>query len=119
MTINMVSELFIKHGIDLLFVIITAAVTFGYRTLYLKIKEEQSKNESIAKGVQCLLRQTIIEAHREYCTQGYCTIADKDAISLTYDAYKGLGGNDVAADLYHRILDLPTEPAVDYDPIHV
>lgn len=114
----MLGELFIKNWVDLLFVIITAAVTFGYRTLYLKIKEEQVKNESIAKGVQCLLRQTIISAHKEYCGQGYCSIADKDAISMTYDAYKGLGGNDVATNLYHQILDLPSEPAADHDPLH-
>ena len=34
----------------------------------------------------------------------------KEALTRAYKAYHALGGNDVATELYHDIMELPTEP---------
>lgn len=109
----LVHELIVKNWIELLFAIATALMTWGYRTLANKLKEEEKKNDCIATGVQCLLRQNIIDAYYKYTDMGYCPVTVKEALSMMYDAYSGLGGNDVATNLYHRILELPSEKVVE------
>lgn len=108
----MIYDLIVKNWVELLFAIATAVMTWGYRTLAAKVKEEEKKNDCIAAGVQCLLRQNIVDSYYKYTDKGYCPVAVKEALSMAYDAYSGLGGNDVATTLYHKVLELPSEPKV-------
>ena len=110
----MIRELFIKNWVELLFAFATFIMTYGYRTLAAKIKEEEERNANIAAGVRCLLRKSIVETYKECVEQGYCTLDERTTIEKSFTAYTGLGGNDVAEKLYHKILDLPTEPPLDY-----
>lgn len=105
----MVHELIVKNWIELLFAIATAVMTCGYKTLATRLKEEEKKNDCIAAGVQCLLRQSILDSYYKYMDLGYCPVAVKEALSMMYEAYSGLGGNDVATALYHRVLELPSD----------
>lgn len=77
------------------------AVTF-IGTMFIKLK-------ALKNGVQCLLRAEIIRSHDKYSDKGYCPIYAKEAATKAYNAYHNLGGNDVATELYHKILNLPTE----------
>ena len=63
----------------------------------------------LKKGVCALLRNEIVESHRRYTGMGYCPYADKENIRDMYEAYHGLGGNDIATDLKNEILALPYE----------
>lgn len=72
-------------------------------TLFVKLR-------ALKLGVQCLLRNEIIRNHDKYTEKGYCPIYAKEATTRAYKAYHALGGNDVATELYHDILALPTEP---------
>ena len=75
------------------------------------MKEERTINNAVAAGVQCLLRQEIVNSYHLHVEDlGYCPVSDKEALSMAYAAYKGLHGNDVATSLYHCIMELPTEP---------
>lgn len=105
----MIHELLVKNWVELLFALATALMTWGYRTLASKLKAEEKKNDCIAIGVQCLLRQTILDTYYRYSTEGYCPVTVKQSLSMMYEAYSGLGGNDVATALYHDLLELPTE----------
>lgn len=67
------------------------------------------KKSALEDGVQCLLRAEIIKAHDKYTERGYCPVAMKEAISKEYTAYHNLGGNDVATNLYHEIMQLPRD----------
>lgn len=80
-------------------------------------KEEMEKYEqwdelrqNVAKGTQCLLREAIIRSYEKYIELGYCPIYEKESLKKEYQAYHNLGGNDVATDLYDKVLALPTEP---------
>lgn len=64
---------------------------------------------AMQEGVQALLRDSIVNSYRYYKQQGYCEPEDRIALDKTYKAYKDLGGNDVATNLYNRVLNLPTE----------
>ena len=71
---------------------------------------KMAKNKAIAEGVQSLLRDSIVLNYNRYLDRGYCPIYAKESIKKIYHAYRDLQGNDVATDLYHKLLDMPTEP---------
>lgn len=75
-----------------------------------KLKAEHKKNEAIADGVQSLLRESIVGNYNKYTEREYCPIYAKDSIKKVYTAYHNLGGNDVATELYHKLLAMPEEP---------
>ena len=94
-----------------LFAICLALLTLAWRTVIARLKEEQKKNEAIAEGVQSLLRECIVSNYNRYHDKGYCPIYAKESIRRVYHAYHdGLGGNDVAKELYDKLLKMPTEP---------
>jgi len=63
----------------------------------------------IRNGVQCLLRAEIIRCYKEYEDKHYCPIYAQESLKRMYKAYHALGGNDVATNLYERVLALPTD----------
>ena len=71
----------------------------------------KKKDNAVADGVQCLLREKIIEKHAKYVEEKhYCPIYAKESIRKAYNAYHALGGNDVATALYKELMALHTEP---------
>ena len=74
-------------------------------------KMRRKKDDAVADGVQCLLREKIIEKHAKYVEEKhYCPIYAKESIRKAYNAYHALGGNDVATALYKELMTLHTEP---------
>ena len=98
------------HWIEWLFMIITAIIGMGYRTILKKLQEEKSRNEAIAEGVQSLLRESIVNSYNKYQDKGFCPIYAKESIRKVYLAYHNLGGNDVATNLYNNVLAMREEP---------
>lgn len=98
------------HWVEWLFAVVAAILGFGYRNISAKLKVEYSKNEAIAAGVQSLLRESIVENYNKYTDREYCPIYAKESIKKVYTAYHNLDGNDVATELYHKLLAMPEEP---------
>lgn len=65
------------------------------------------KNKALKNGLQCLLRAEIIRSYDKYIERNSIPIYAKEAVEKAYKAYHALGGNDVATELYNKILDLP------------
>lgn len=82
-----------------------SAVTL-FTTLFIRFK-------ALATGVQCLLRAEIIRTHEKSLDRGYCPIYAKEALTRAYKAYHALHGNDVATELYHATMALPTDPPIE------
>lgn len=97
------------HWIEWLFALITAIVGCGYRSISKRLKEEQKKNAAIAEGVQSLLRESIVGNYNKYKDRHCCPIYAKESIKKVYTAYHNLDGNDVATELYHKLLGMPEE----------
>lgn len=98
-----------SHWLEWLFAALTAAAGIGYRNVSAKLKMEHERNGAIANGVQSLLRESIVENYNKYSDRGYCPIYAKESIKKVYTAYHNLGGNDVATELYRKLLALPEE----------
>ena len=72
---------------------------------------EADKDKALSDGVEALLRESIVSNYNKYSDRGYCPIYAKESIKKAYRAYHALGGNDVAAELYHKIIKMPEDPA--------
>ena len=70
----------------------------------------KKRDKALEEGVQALLRAEIIRQYEKHMERGYCPLYAKEALKREYHSYHELGGNDVATELYHKILELPTEP---------
>ena len=98
--------------VEWLFLAISTILGFGYRQIIKKQTEESAKSMALQEGVQALLRDRIIWSYNHYQDRGYCPIYAKENIKRMYDAYHGLGGNDVATNLKDKLIDMSeTEPA--------
>ena len=97
------------HWLEWIFGIILAVLTFGYRQLIKRLSEEQAKNQAISDGVQALLRESIVGNYNKYQDKKYCPIYAKESLKKAYKAYSALGGNDVATELYRKVLAMPEE----------
>ena len=74
------------------------------------IKASQSRNEAMSLGLQAILRDYIISNYNKYRDKGYMPIYARESVKKIYEAYEGLGGNDVAHNLYEKMLSWDTEP---------
>lgn len=90
--------------VEWLFAAAVSILAFLYRNIAARLQAEQKKNEAIADGVQSLLRESIVSNYNKYTEKGFCPIYAKESIKKVYAAYHNLGGNDVATQLYQKIL---------------
>ena len=97
------------HWLEWLFTAVLAVLSFLFKTLQKQLKTEQEKNEAIAEGVQSLLRESIVNSYNRYQDKGFCPIYAKETLKKLYKAYHNLGGNDVATELYNKLLKMPEE----------
>ena len=72
-------------------------------------RQSHKKENAFKKGVQCLLRAEIIRSYDKYTERGFCPLYAKEALTRAYDSYHELGGNDVATDLYHQMMQMSNE----------
>lgn len=102
-----------KNWLEWLFAGCTAALAWLYRGMSARIKAEHDKNEAIAAGVQSLLRESLVSNFNKYTDKGFCPIYAKESVKKVYAAYHDLGGNDVATELYKKLLAMPETEAND------
>ena len=97
------SEFLIKYGVQLLFTIVSAALTAVFGIM----KNLRKRTKALESGTRCLLRADIIRSHDKYVQQEYCPIYAKESLEHSYNAYHDLGGNGVVTGLMDDIRDLP------------
>ncbi len=97
------------NWIEWLFACVTAVLAWCYRNVAIRLELERQKNEAIAQGVQSLLRDSIVNNYNKYSEKGYAPIWAKESLKKLYAAYHNLGGNDVATELYSKILKMPED----------
>lgn len=95
------------HWLEWAFTGILAILSWLVKLLRDQMRAEQAKNEAIAEGVQSLLRESIVTNYNRYTERGYCPIYAKESMKKVYKAYHNLGGNDVATELYSKVLKMP------------
>jgi len=101
-----VVEYILAHWVEWIFAAIAGLATLGYRSVLKKLQEEKHRNEAIAEGVQSLLRESIVSNYNKYQDKGFCPIYAKESVKKVYCAYHNLGGNDIATNLYRKLLEM-------------
>lgn len=96
-----------SHWTEWLFTAALALLSWAFRGVRAQLREEHDRNEAIAAGVQSLLRESIVNGYNRYSDKGYCPIYAKESIKRVYASYHDLGGNDVATELYQKLLKMP------------
>src|SRR5665648_822441 len=102
-------EFIIKYWLQALFGLLLTILTYLYRRISIKIKEQ----DSIKNGIQAILRDRIIQSYTHYLEEKYCPIFARDNVENMYQEYHNLGGNGVVTDLVHKLFYLPTEKPKD------
>ena len=95
------------HWLEWLFAAALSVLAWLYKNIAARLEVERQKNEAIATGVQSLLRESIVSNYNHYSDKGFCPIYAKESVKKVYAAYHDLGGNDVATELYSKILRMP------------
>ncbi len=95
--------------VEWLFAAAFSILAYLYRGIAARLKQEQAKNEAIANGVQSLLRESIVHNYNKYSERGFAPIWAKESLKKCYLAYHDLGGNDVATELYIKVLKMPED----------
>ena len=98
------------HWTAWLFTADLALLSWAFRGLRAQLQEEHDRNEAIAAGVQSLLRESIVNGYNRYSDKGFCPIYAKESMKRVYASYHDLGGNDVATELYQKLLKMPETP---------
>ena len=88
-------------GSGLLITILTA--------VWKRIKQNESKTESVQLGVQALLRDRLYSTYLKYAEKGYAPIYARENFENMYKQYHILGANGVMDDIYHKFMALPLE----------
>lgn len=95
--------------------IVLAAATYTINKARLERETErkrlEEKEKALSDGVESLLRKSLVDDYNKYSDRGFCPIYAKESVKRAYKAYHALGGNDVITELYHKILQMPEDPA--------
>lgn len=103
------------HWLEWLFTAVLAVLSWLIKAMREQLAEEKKKNEAIAEGVQSLLRESIVNNYNRYSDKGFCPIYAKESIKKVYRAYHNLSGNDVATELYNKVLKMAETPKEESD----
>lgn len=65
---------------------------------------------AMRKGIRALLKADLIRLYNKYHDElGYCPLYVKQALEDEYQQYHALKGNGVGTNMYHALMELPTE----------
>lgn len=97
------------HWLEWIFTAVLAVLSWLFKLMRDQLRQEQDRNKAIAEGVQSLLRESIVNGYNRYQDKGFCPIYAKESMKRVYQSYHNLGGNDVATELYNKLLKMPEE----------
>ena len=75
-----------------------------------KAAVKSDRDKALEQGVRALLRQQLINYHKEYVASGKpCPVRIKEQATAVHDAYTALGGNGTGTQLWHEIMEAHVE----------
>lgn len=90
--------------------LIGAVVAAVFNWARQRTAKEVNSQKALVQGMRVLLRNELVEAHREYVeTSGTISLEALEYIEGTYNAYYALGGNGSGAKLWMDIKALPIQ----------
>ena len=87
----------------------TGVLGIGTRSIFARLKRQDSHQKALEYGVQALLRDRMLYSYNKYIDTGYAPIYAKENYENMYQQYHELGGNGVMTHLHEEFMALPTE----------
>lgn len=73
-------------------------------------RSSKTEDEAMRNGMRALLRQQLIDYHRDYVVSGKpCPVRIKEQATSVHDAYHDLGGNGTGTQLWQEIMEAHVE----------
>jgi hypothetical protein len=98
----MMMEFVIKYWMEVVFGLALAGLSFCYKKLANKYKEQ----EYIREGLVAILHDRLCQSCLYFIGKGEITITELKNIERIYNAYHKLGGNGTGTELYERVKEL-------------
>ena len=109
-------EWIVKYWVEWVFGLVIAGMGWILKRFSAKLKKEKAEREKLAQqaadenkalkeGMKSLLRRQILADCEAAQKKGWCDSTTKGTIQAMYDAYHGLGGNDVVTASVHQVID--------------
>ena len=86
-------------------------LSFGWGYLIKKMTEYKN----IKDGLLAIMHDRLYQMSTFFLKEGYITTAALKNLEYLYKSYHALGGNDVATELYHQVIELPVGPPDEND----
>jgi hypothetical protein len=103
-----ITKIILDNWIEWLMLGVFSAASLWHRKVIKAISDDRAKNKAVAKGLEALLRDRIIDCYNKYEKKGTCPIYAKENVERLYIPYHELGGNDVATELVEQLLGMPS-----------
>ena len=91
-------ELIAKYWVEALCVLLSGGLGFLFRWVV-----------AVKRGMQALLRHSILQMYTHYSDKDYCPIYALENIHSMYKEYRALGGNGAVTQLVEELDKLPRE----------
>ena len=102
-------EWIVKYWVEWAFGAVVAVLGILIKKINSRVKETSTKNDSIEKGIQALLRAQMVTDFNHYMDKGFAPIYARENFENCYQQYKCLGGNGVMTNIHQKFMDLPTQ----------
>lgn len=86
--------------------IIGAGVIAGFRVLYKRQKEAETRQAALESGMQAILRDRILTSYYHYHEKGKITLHGLENVEAMYASYHDLGGNGTMTHLVEVMREL-------------
>lgn len=93
----------IEYWMEALFGLAIAGLSFCYRTLKNKLKQQ----EAIKEGVIAILHDRLFQLGMQYINKGEISVSELENFEALYTAYHNLGGNGTGTEIFERVKELP------------
>lgn len=95
-------DFIIKYWIEFLFGLAIAGLSFCYKKLAQRYKEQ----EAIKEGLVAILHDRLCQSCLYFMSKNEIGLTELKNIERMYKAYHNLGGNGTGTELYERVLEL-------------
>lgn len=109
-------EWIMKYWVEVLFGLLTGGAGLLFRSLFSKIADYNARQDAVEKGVQALLRNSIVQSYNHYVERGSISLHGLESVERMYTEYHNLGGNGTVTKL---VEDLREFPVMDKPPTRI
>ena len=92
-----------QYWLETLFGIVITGLTFCYKRLLKRFKDQ----EAIKEGIIAILHDRLFQSGMNFIEKGEITVSALENFDGIYNAYHSLGGNGTGTEIYERVKELP------------